>query len=109
MKKLNSIDSLNIKPENGKFFSKDEFYSTFKGKAVGADEYNNSKILYALLKMRDLSDLNGLYNAQDVILLLEIMENRFQAMHNKSMYNPRKCNSAIKLSVCIQREQSKKN
>ena len=37
------------------------------------------------------------------------MENRFQAMHNKSMYNPRKCNSASKLSVCIQHEKSKKN
>ena len=35
------------------------------------------------------------------------MENRFQAMCNKSMYNPRKCNSASKLSSCIQREQSK--
>ena len=57
--------------------------------------------------MRDLSDLNDLYNGQDVILLLEIMENRFQAMYEKSMYNPRKCNSASKLSGCIQREQSK--
>ena len=52
--------------------------------------------------MRDLSDLNDLYNGQDVILLLEIMENRFQAMYEKSMYNPRKCNSASKLSGYIQ-------
>ena len=52
--------------------------------------------------MRDLSDLNDFYNAQDVILLLEIMENRFQEMHEKSMYNPSKCNSASKLSGCIQ-------
>ena len=57
--------------------------------------------------MRDLSDLNDLYNAQDVILLLEIIENRFQAMYDKTMYNPRKGNSASKLSSCIQREQSK--
>ena len=55
--------------------------------------------------MRDLSDLNDLYNAQDVILLLEIIENRFQAMYNKSMYNLRKCNLASKLSGSIQREQ----
>ena len=60
-----------------------------------------------LLKMRDLSDLNDLYNAQDVILLLEIMENKFQAMHNKTMYNLRQSNSARKLSDCIQLEQSK--
>ena len=32
--KINSIESLNSKPENGVFFSKDEFYSTIKGKAM---------------------------------------------------------------------------
>ena len=57
--------------------------------------------------MRDLPDLNDLYNAQDVILLLEIRENRFQTIQEKTMYNPRKCNSASKLSNYIQREQSK--
>ena len=57
--------------------------------------------------MRDLSDLNDLYNAQDVILLLEIIENRFQTMYNKAMFNPGKCNSTSKLSSCMQREQSK--
>ena len=44
------------------------------------EEYENSKKLYTLLKMRDLSDLNDLRSRptdQDVILLLEIMENRF--------------------------------
>ena len=51
--------------------------------------------------------MNDLYNAQDLILLLEIMENRFQAMYEKSMDNPRKCNSASTLSGCIQQEQSK--
>ena len=105
--KINSVDSLNIKPKNGILFLRDEFYSTLKEKVVGDEEYNNSKALYTLLKMRDLSDLNDLFNPQDVILLLEIMENRFQAMCNKSMYNPRKCNSAGKLRGCIKREQSK--
>ena len=31
--------------------------------------------------MRNLGDLNDLYNVQDVILLSEIIRNRFQAMH----------------------------
>ena len=66
--KNNFIDSLDIKPENGIFFSKGEFYSTLKGTAISEDEYNNSKIIYTLLKMGDLSDLNDLYNAQYVIL-----------------------------------------
>ena len=60
-------------------------------------------------KCRNLSDLNDLYNAQDVILLLEIIENRFQGMQNECGYNPRKVNSASKLSGYIQREQSKIN
>ena len=57
--------------------------------------------------MRDLSDLNNLYNAQDVIILLEIIENRFQTIQDKTGYNPRIINSASKLSGCIQREKSK--
>ena len=57
--------------------------------------------------MQDISNLNDIYNAQDVIFLCEIMENRFQTMFEKSGYNPRGCNSASKLSDCIQREQSK--
>ena len=57
--------------------------------------------------MRNLSDLNDLYNTQDVILLLEIIENRFQEMKNKCGYNPRKVNSTSKLTGFIQREQSK--
>ena len=89
------------------FFTKDEFYSTLKGKAEDEEEYNNWKLLYAVLKIRDMSDLNELYDAHNVILLCEIFKNRFQAMFEKSGYNPIKCNSASKLSGCIQREQSK--
>ena len=100
--------SLQITPEDGIFFSKAEFFSTLKGKMVDDESYENSKKLYILLKMRNLSDLNDLYNAQDVIILLEMMENRFQSMQEKSGYNPRIINLASKLSGCIQREQAKK-
>ena len=48
--------------------------------------------------------MNDLYNAQDVILLLEIAENRFQFMHDQYDFNPRKCNSASTLKRCIERE-----
>ena len=58
--------------------------------------------------MRNLSDLNDLYNVQNVILPMVIIENRFQEMQNKTGYNPRKINLASKLSGCIQREQSKR-
>ena len=103
--KIESIDSLHITPEDGIFFSTDEFFSTLQAKMVDHESYENSKKL--LLKMRNLSDLNVLYNAQDVIILLEMMKNRFQSMQEKSGYNPRITNSASKLSSCIQREQTK--
>ena len=105
--KILTKDSLSIKPEDGIFFTKDEFFSTLKGKGVDNESYENSKQLFILLKMRNLSDLNDLYNAQDVILLLEMMENRFQTMQDTTGYNPRIINSASELSSCIQREQSK--
>ena len=89
------------------FFQKMNFFSTLKGKNVDDESYENAKNLFILLKMRNLSDLNDLYNAQDVIILLEIIENRFQSMQDKTGYNPRIINSASKLSGCIQREQSK--
>ena len=57
--------------------------------------------------MRNLSYLNDLYNVQDVVLLMVMIENRFQEMLNEAGCNPRKINSASKLSSCIQREQSK--
>ena len=89
------------------FFSEEEFFSTLKGQSVNKEDYDNSKKLFILLKMRNLSDLNDLYNVQDVILLMVIIENRFQEMQNETGYNPRKINSASKLSCCIQREKSK--
>ena len=57
--------------------------------------------------MRNLGDLNDLYNTQDVILLCEIIESRFQAMKNTYDFNLRKCNSASTMSGCIEREMSK--
>ena len=57
--------------------------------------------------MKNLGDLNNLYNAKDVILLTEIIESRFQAMQNTYGFNPGKCNSASSISGCIEREMSK--
>ena len=42
--------------------------------------------------MRHLGDLNDLYDAQDVILLSEIIENRFEEMHKTCGFNPKNCN-----------------
>ena len=57
--------------------------------------------------MRNLGNMNDLYNAQGVILLCKIAENRFQFMHDQYGFNPRKCNSASTLSGFIEREMSR--
>ena len=58
--KIGSIDSLKITPEDGVFFTKDEFFSSLKGSAVDEEAYENSKKLFILHKMRNLSNLNDL-------------------------------------------------
>ena len=103
---VTTINSFVLKPES-EFWSKTEFYSELKQKHVSDEEYEQSKFLYETLKMRHLGDLNDLYNAQDVILLSELVENRFQFMQDKYGFNPRKCNSASSLSGCIERQMSK--
>ena len=67
----------------------------------------NSKYLYKTLKRRNLGDLNDHYNAQDVILLTEFIESRFQAMQDAYCFNPRKRNSASSMSGCIEKEMHK--
>ena len=57
--------------------------------------------------MRNLGDMNDLYNAQDVILLCEIIQSKFQLVHDKYGFNPRRCNSASSLSGSIERDLSK--
>ena len=89
------------------FWGKKEFFNELKQSAVNDNDYENSKYLYQTLKMRNLGDMNDLYNAQDVILLCEIIENRFQAMNDTYGFNPRKCNSANSMSACIEREMSR--
>ena len=103
---VKDMNSFLLEPEND-FWLRTEFYSELKQKHVTEEEYNESKYLYKTLKMKHLGDLNDLYNAQDVILLTELIENRFQFMQDKYGFNPRKCNSASTLSGCIEREMSK--
>ena len=58
--------------------------------------------------MKNLGNLNDWYNAQDIILLNETIENRFQAMHETYGFKPRKCNSASSMSgYIIEREMSR--
>ena len=76
--KIIDQNSFFITPENDVFFEKTEFYSDLKQRAVSGSDYESSYYLHTTLKIRNLDDMNDLYNAQDAILLCEIIENRFQ-------------------------------
>ena len=88
--KIVDMNSMFLTPENGVFFEKSEFFSDLKQKAVSDSDYKSSFSLYQTLKLRNLGDINNLYNAQDVISICEIGENRFQFMHDTYGFNPRK-------------------
>ena len=100
------MESFFIKPDKD-FLGESEFFSELKLSAVDDESYENSRHLYQTLQMRNLGDLNDLYNTQDVILLTEIIESCFQAIQNTFGFNPRKCNSTSSMSGCIEREMSK--
>ena len=69
------MESFFLTPENEFWGKKTEFFSELKESAVNDNDYENSKYLYQTLKIRNLSIMNDLYNAQHVILLCEITEN----------------------------------
>ena len=56
-----NMESFFIKPENA-LWEKTDFFSELKQSAVNDEDYENSKYLYQTLKMRNLGDLNYLYN-----------------------------------------------
>ena len=61
--KIVDMNSIFLTPENNVFFEKTEFYSDLKQKAVSDSDYESSFYLYRTLKMRNLGDMNDLYNA----------------------------------------------
>lgn len=95
------MESFFLTPENEFWEKKTEFFSELKESAVNDNDYENSKYLYQTLKIRNLSIMNDLYNAQHVILLCEITENWFQIMNYACGFNPRKCISASSTSSYI--------
>ena len=105
--KIVNMNSLFCTPENETLFEKTGFFSNLKQKAVSDEDYTWSFYLYRTLKMHHLGEMNDLHNVQDVILLSQICKNRFQFMHDRYGFNPRKYNSASTLRGCIEREMTK--
>ena len=104
---VKTLDSLETKPENGHFFAHKDFYSTLSENNISAEDYENVKKNFKLLRLKTFGDLNKICNFQDVAILSEIFEKRASLLQTLFKYNPRKCNSASGFSGCVQRLQSK--
>ena len=86
---LTGFDSLSLVSPDGEFWPQKGFYSRLKDANISVKEYENCKNLYKIMGMRKLSDLNDIYNVQDVIILGVILENRWQKIKETTGFNPR--------------------
>lgn len=100
-------DSLDISPEEGKFFLPHHFYFSLKDSIWTKEEYDNVKKFYQTLKLKDLGELNKIYNFQGTVNLCEIFEQRPDHLQKLFKINPRKCNSGSSFIGCIHRDRSK--
>lgn len=60
--KFRDFNSLDLILENDIFFNKSVFYSELKQENIADEQYENSKYLSLIMKVRSLSILNDLYN-----------------------------------------------
>ena len=59
------------------------------------------------MKLKDLGDLNEIYNFQDTIIPCEVFEQWSEHLQKLFKYDPHKCNSASSFSGCDHRDKSK--
>ena len=104
---ITKYDSLDIVPDDGDFFCPHQFFSSLKDNPLSEKEYEQVKKFYKTLKLKDLGELNKIYNFQDTIILCEIFEQHSCHLQEIFKCNPEKCNSASSFSGCVQREKSK--
>ena len=104
---ITRYDTLNISPEDGKFFLPHQSYSSLKDDIMTEEEYENVKKFYQTMKLNDLGQLNKFYNFQDTIMLCEVSEQRSMHLQKLFKYNPRKCNSASSFSGYVHKDKSK--
>ena len=103
---ITDIDSLNITLEK-EVFLPHQFYSSMKDSTIFDQDYENVKKFYTMLKLKNLGELNHIYNFQDTIILCEIFQQRSSRLQEIFKNNPRRCNSASSFSGSVHRNKSK--
>ena len=90
-----------------KIFSRKANFSALINQATSETENEDARFLYKTLLIRNVGEVNDIYNAEDVILPCEIFENRASFIHEIYGISARSCNSATSLNGCINRNKSK--
>ena len=71
---ITRYDSLDISPDNGNFFLPHNFYSSLQDDTMTLEEHENVTKFYLTMKLKNLGELNKIYNFQDTMNLCEIFE-----------------------------------
>ena len=71
---ITKYDSLDISPEDGNIFLPHHFYCSLNDEIMTNEEYESIKKNYQTIKLKDLGELNKIYNFQDTIILCEIFQ-----------------------------------
>ena len=58
-----------------------------RDEGISQKGWEGCKKLYKILRMRNLSDFNDIYNIQDVIILAIILEYRWQKIKNDPRFD----------------------
>ena len=103
---ITKFDSLDITPEKGSFFLPHHFYSSLKELIRTKKDFDAVKTFHQTMKLKNLGELNRLYNFQEYNFVRNIRKPSVAAT-KLLKYNPRKCNSAYPFSGCVHREKSK--
>lgn len=102
---ITRFDSLDVSPENGKFFLQHQFFSNLKDSIMTEEEYENVKKFYKAMKLENLGQLNKIYNFQDTIILCKIFEHCSSHLQNLFKFNPKKYNFISSFSGCVHRDK----
>ena len=104
---VTGFNSLSVTPDDGDFRIIEKFYSRLKDEGISQKERESCRKLYKILRMRNLSDFNDVYNIQDVYILSVILEYRWQKIKEATGFDPRCFTTASTLSGAIERIKSK--
>ena len=86
---VTGFNSLAATLDNNDFWSIKTFYSRLRDEGISQKEWEGSHKLYKVLRMRNLSDFNNIFNIQDVFILGVILEYRWQKMKEDAGFGPR--------------------